>query len=146
MYGWAAEELRGGGNVQEIPKAQEQQQDKGKQPRAVPREAQAGYWENSFMERVVQPRAVLEPHPWVGLKCGGGTWGSGNGWTQGELFYPKQFYNSVFSSQGRGAASQKKKKATSKWEFSLCDVERFVGRGVTRVSVEKKYNLRDLPT
>lgn len=51
-----------------------------------------------------------------------------------------------FSSQGRGTASQKKKKATSKWEFSLCDVERFVGRGVTRVSVEKKYNLRDLPT
>lgn len=61
----------------------------------------------------------------------------------GGLFQPKQFYNSVFPTE---KGNSKPRKATSKWEFSLCDVMHFVGRGITRVSVEKKNNLRALPT
>lgn len=72
-----------------------------------------------------------------------GTWGSG--WTGGieDLFQPKQFYNSGFPAV---KGNRKPKAAASEWEFSLGDVVGSVGRGITRVSVEKKNNLRDLPT
>lgn len=119
---------RGGGNVQEIPKAQ----GRGKQPQAVPGELQAGNWENSSMEWAGAPSLP-------GSKCAGGTWGtwgSGNVGLEelGGLFQPEQFCNSVFPT---GKGNSKAKKAPSKWEFDLCDVVRFVGRGISRVSVEK---------
>lgn len=41
------------------PKGTGAAQDKGKQPQAVPGEVQAAFWENSFMERIVQvPQAA----------------------------------------------------------------------------------------